>query len=243
MTSVRLSTVAAALAVGLLAAALAVVLIHRDSRGSSFVREPVGATPARDEVVVVYGYGMPLGWTDEDTVVIDAGRRIAVVDADGGNPVVLATSEREIATSSLAPDGDTVAFIVNGPTTGTVFLADVEEEGARAVASGFDLATLAWSDDSKFIGFRTRPGEWLVVDVKGGEPRPASADDPLRDTRGNLLLPNGATVGEWVVADGRLTREAETCTLPSLSPDRRSIACQYRKTPEEIGSAAVVALR
>jgi hypothetical protein len=77
------------------------------------------------------------------------------------------TSDRSVDESRFSPDGKWLAFGLNGPETGEVFLMPVPPTGERWQVSVAGGAQPRWSADGKSLYFLSMDGRLMMVDIDG----------------------------------------------------------------------------
>ncbi len=170
------------------------------------------------------------------------------LDPPAGWSISLASSIERIRNHSLAPDGNTIAFVKDSAALSDLYLmpstggwpARISTE--RGLVAYWDDEIPQWSPDSRWVAF-TMKKHVHIVPTDGGIPRKitdftSSAFTPrwMPDSNGLLISVERGEADQILLTDrtGRWPRPVTSDTNgdhwdPQPSPDGRSIAFVYRR--------------
>ena len=120
------------------------------------------------------GYHSPSYSPDGERIVFDAGARLAIIDADGGEPVLQAAATADDGDPCFSPDGKRIAFTGVNDHGGTDLYIRRLEGGAGQVII-YDAGEPAWSSRNRLAYVRSgnvytappsgRPRRWVTSGV------------------------------------------------------------------------------
>jgi Tol biopolymer transport system component len=129
---------------------------------------------------------------------------------------------RVTAGAAIAPDGQRVAFAVQGRGVTHLYLMNTDGTGTRRVAEELDVrGAPAWSPDGRWLAVAAnRDGEprLVKIPVAGGAPVPLVQEysiDPTWSPSGQFLVYSGADVGTTFPVKG-VSAEGSPRQLPTL---------------------------
>lgn len=179
--------------------------------------------------------GQTLWFARRDTASAEQPLTLVAYDlSDGSSAPVAPIEPADEGFVSISPDGERLAIITPGSTSGTISTIPVDGGPASplyVVPSETRVLELEWTHDGKEIIFSThrsdslRGGQWKtwVVPASGGQARPLDLGDHV-NPRGMRLSPDGARIG-FLAGEAR----GEIWALDGLAPTAPAARERERK--------------
>ena len=192
--------------------------------------EIVDGVPTRGDCSGTH-YGAPSYSPDGERIVFEAGDRIAIVDADGGEVAVQTAATADDGDPCFSPDGRRIAFTGVNDHGGTdIYIRALEGGAARLIIR--DAGAPAWSSKGRLA--YVRDGDVYTANSTGhARRRVTSGISPDWSPNGRRLalvrpLPAAAFGRLYTVAasgrDLRRVGRSKNVSHPVWSPDARWIA-------------------